>query len=108
GACPAILVGVWPYCPTFPPQAASAVRAGVPPRDAAAIRELGGNHGDKAGCLSVGSVPIASGKCFLLPGDNIIPNNLTIPCGQLVRRTQNCPQLECASQGKKLVGAVVQ
>jgi hypothetical protein len=24
-------------------------------------------------------VAIASGKCFLLPGDNIIPNNLTMP-----------------------------
>jgi hypothetical protein len=24
-------------------------------------------------------VEIASGKCLLLPGDNIIPNNLTMP-----------------------------
>jgi len=24
---------------------------------------------------------ITSGKCFLLPGDNIIPNNLTMPWG---------------------------
>jgi len=30
-------------------------------------------------CLSVGSVAIASGKCLLLPGDHIIPNNLTMP-----------------------------
>ena len=41
---------------------------------------MGRNHGDKAGGLSVGSVAIASGKRLLLPGDTIIPNNLTMPC----------------------------
>ena len=54
---------------------------GVPRRDAQPLRELGRNHGDKAGGLSVGSVAIASRKCLLLPGDTIIPNNLTMPCG---------------------------
>ena len=54
-------------------------RAGVPPRDAAAIRELGGNHGDEAGRLKGESVAIVSRKYLLLPGDTIIPNNLTIP-----------------------------
>ena len=29
--------------------------------------------------LSIGSVAIASGKRLLLPGDHIIPNNLTMP-----------------------------
>jgi hypothetical protein len=29
--------------------------------------------------LSVGSVAIASGKCLLLPGDHLIPDNLTMP-----------------------------
>src|SRR5262249_17576236 len=58
---------------------ASAVRARVPQRDAAAIRELGGNNGDKAGRLKGGSVAIAAGKYLLLPGDHIIPNNLTMP-----------------------------
>ena len=38
---------------------------------------MGGNNGDKAGRLKGGSVAIASGKCLLLPGDTIIPNNLT-------------------------------
>jgi len=37
---------------------------------------LGGNHGYGAGRLSVGSVAIASGTCLLLPGDNIIPQQL--------------------------------
>ena len=41
GACQAILVRVWPHCPTLPPQTASAVRAGVSQRDEAALRELG-------------------------------------------------------------------
>src|SRR5438309_11085930 len=53
----------------------------VPPRDEKPLRELGQHNGDKAGCLSVGSVAIASGKCLLLPGDTIIPNNLTMPPG---------------------------
>ena len=52
----------------------------VPPRDAQPLRELGRHHGDKAGCLSVKSAEIASGQCLLLPGDTIIPNNLTRPC----------------------------
>ena len=47
---------------------------------------MGGNHGDKAGCLSVESVAIVSGKCPLLPGDNIIPNNLTMPLQALARQ----------------------
>ena len=62
-----------------PQQLDNAVRAGVPERDGAAIRELGGNHGDKAGRLKGGSVAIASGKYLLLPGDDIISNNLTMP-----------------------------
>ena len=45
--------------------------------DAKPFRELGRNYRYGAGCLSVGSMEIASGKCLLLPGDNIIPNNLT-------------------------------
>jgi hypothetical protein len=28
-------------------------------------------------------VEISSGKCLLLPGDKIIPNNLTMPCDVL-------------------------
>src|SRR5262249_35270643 len=43
------------------------------------LRELGRNHGYGAGRLSVRSVAIVSGTCLLLPGDNIIPNNLTMP-----------------------------
>jgi hypothetical protein len=43
------------------------------------MRAWGGNHGDKAGRLKGRSVAIASGKYLLLPGDNIIPNNLTMP-----------------------------
>ena len=31
------------------------------------------------GGLSIGSVAIASGKRLLLPGDTLIPNNLTMP-----------------------------
>ena len=31
------------------------------------------------GSLSIGSVAIASGKRLLLPGDTLIPNNLTMP-----------------------------
>src|SRR5439155_8623371 len=37
------------------------------------------NNGDKAGGLKGGSVEITSGKHLLLPGDTIIPNNLTMP-----------------------------
>jgi hypothetical protein len=62
-----------------PPYQASAVRVGVPRRDEKPLRKLGRNNGYGAGRLSVGSVEIASGKCLLLPGDNIIPNNLTMP-----------------------------
>src|SRR5207248_11269474 len=51
----------------------------VPPRDAHPRRELGRHHGDTAGGLSVGSVAIAPGKRLLLPGDTLIPNNLTMP-----------------------------
>jgi len=40
---------------------------------------LGRNNGDKAGGLSIGLAEIASGKCLLLSGDHIIPNNLTMP-----------------------------
>jgi hypothetical protein len=72
---------VWSACPTLSPEAASAVRAEVPPSDAAAIGELGGHTRDKAGRLKSGSVAIASGKCLLLPGDHIIPTNLTMPSG---------------------------
>ena len=43
------------------------------------MRELGGNNGDKAGRLKGGSMAIMSGQYLLLPGDNIIPNNLTMP-----------------------------
>jgi hypothetical protein len=78
-ACSAILGRVWPHCPTLSPSTASAVRAGVSHRDAAALRELSGNHGDTAGRLKGGSVAITSGKYLLLPGDHIIPNNLTMP-----------------------------
>src|SRR2546430_15854074 len=60
------------------------VCVGVPRRDEKPLRELGRNTGDKAGGLSVGSVTIASGKCLLLPGDHIIPNNLTMPFGRAV------------------------
>jgi hypothetical protein len=38
---------------------------------------------DKAGRLNGGSVTIASGKYLLLPGDTIIPNNLTMACSTL-------------------------
>src|SRR5262245_47572735 len=79
-----ILVRVWPYCPTLPTPTASAVRAGVPQRDEAAIRELGGNHGDKAGRLKGGSAAITSRKYLQLPGDTIIPNNLTMPLTQFL------------------------
>src|SRR5437667_6556495 len=67
------------HSPTLPPQTASVVRVGVPRRDAKTLRELGRNYQYGAGRLSVGSVEIASGKCLLLPGDNIVPNNLTMP-----------------------------
>src|SRR5207247_6776928 len=77
--CTALFVGVWSHCPTLSPQAASAVRIGVPQRDEKPLRKLGRNNGYGAGRLSVGSVAVASGKCLLLPGDNIIPNNLTMP-----------------------------
>src|SRR5262249_5443535 len=79
GACAALAVSIRPHCPTRPTATASVVRVGVPPSDAAALRELGCNHGDKAGRLSVGSVAIVSGKCLLWPGNTIIPNNLTMP-----------------------------
>src|SRR5262249_53406174 len=52
---------------------------GVSRRDEESLRELGRNHGYGAGGLSVGSVDIAPGKRLLLPGDTIIPNNLTMP-----------------------------
>ncbi len=51
--------------------------------------KLGRNNGYGAGRLSVGSVAIASGKCLLLPGDNIIPNNLTMP-----RNTEKAEAME--------------
>src|SRR4030095_14880624 len=41
GSCAAVVVGVWPHFPPLPPQTASAVRARVPQRDEAALRELG-------------------------------------------------------------------
>jgi len=41
--------------------------------------QLGGNNGNQAGCLKSGSVAITSGKCLLVPGDHIIPDNLTVP-----------------------------
>jgi len=34
-------------------------------------------------------VDIASGKCLLLPGDHIIPNNLTMPSRMFSRLPQN-------------------
>jgi hypothetical protein len=43
------------------------------------MRELGCKNGDKAGRLKGGAVAITSGKYLLLPGDNSIPNNLTMP-----------------------------
>src|SRR5262252_3635678 len=54
GQCPALFVGVWPYCPTLPPQTASAVRVGVPRRDEKSLRELGRNYRDGAGRLKGG------------------------------------------------------
>jgi hypothetical protein len=58
---------------------ASAVRIGVPRRDANPLRKLGRDHGDGAGRLSVGSVAVTSGKYLLWPSDTIIPNNVTMP-----------------------------
>ena len=58
---------------------ASAVRIGVPRRDANPLRTLGRDHGDGAGRRSAGSAAMASEPCLLLPGDTIIPNNLTMP-----------------------------
>ena len=55
------------------------VGIGVPRRDEKPLRELGRDNGVKAGSLSVGLAEMASGKCLLLPGDHIIPNNLTMP-----------------------------
>ena len=46
--------------------------------------------------LSVGAGAIASEKCLLLPGDTIIPNNLTIHVGHLMML------LQCGSMGKEL------
>jgi hypothetical protein len=40
---------------------------------------LGRNYRYGEGRLTVRSVEISSGKCLLLPGDKIIPNNLTMP-----------------------------
>ena len=77
--CPALAVRVWSQCPTLPIATASVVRVGVSGGDAEPLRELGGNHGKQTGGLSVGSVASASGKRLLLPGDHIIPNNLTMP-----------------------------
>ena len=82
-AGPAILGCVWPHGPALAPQTASAVRAGVPQRDEAAIRELGGNNGD-SGPPTGRAVAITSGKYLRLPGDNIIPNNLTMPSYRLL------------------------
>ena len=79
GTWPALSGGVWPHGPTLPPTMAWAVRVGVPRREATPLRALGRNHGYEAGRLSAGSVEIAPGKCLLLPGDHIIPNNLTMP-----------------------------
>ena len=59
------------------------------------MRELGRHSRDGAGRLSVGSADLASGKCLVLPGDHIIPNNLTMPTGKVLvyvfgRRRDTC------------------
>lgn len=65
--------------PTLPPHTASVVRVGVPRSEAQPLRALGRNDGYGAGRLRVGSVAIASGTCLLVPGDTLIPNNVTMP-----------------------------
>src|SRR5215471_8680198 len=78
-------------------------------------------HGYGAGCLSVGSVVITPEMCLLLPGDTIIPNNLTKPfqaisvpgpgadlprdvqrSASLCRSAAMTPKMACELQGRVL------
>jgi hypothetical protein len=43
-------------------------------------------------------VEIASGKCLLLPGDNIIPNNLTMPIKQQETHLHYFPTFEALTE----------
>ena len=54
GACPALVVCVWPHGPPRPPQTASAVRVGVLRGEGASLRELGRKDRDGTGRLKGG------------------------------------------------------